>query len=263
MNCGQGIKENSMFLQVKDLVKEYKVKKLFKSEKKIVLNKVSFQVEEGEIFSIVGGSGAGKSTIGKILLQIEKIDSGEVIFRDRPLSETKISDIQMIFQDPYSSLNPEMKVKDLLAEPLRAVGIKDKKIIEKKVDHIMEEVWLDKIHKDRYPDELSGGQRQRVGIGAAMIVNPKLVVCDEPVASLDLSIQNQILSLLKKFNRENKTTIIFISHDLGVVYNISDRVLLLQNGEVQEIQETEEFFKNPKSEYGKIFLQGIEKYMKK
>ena len=263
MNYGPETKENKMFLQVNDLIKEYRTKKWFKTEKKIVLNKVSFEVKEGEIFSIVGGSGAGKSTIGKILLQIENINSGNVIFRDKPLNKTKISDIQMIFQDPYSSLNPEMKIKSLLAEPLRAVGINDKKIIEKKVDHIMEEVWLDKIHKDKYPDELSGGQRQRVGIGVAMIVNPKLVVCDEPVASLDLSIQNQILSLLKKFNKENKTTIIFISHDLGVVYNISDRVLLLQNGEVQEIQEAEEFFKNPLSEYGKFFLQGTEKYIEK
>lgn len=251
-----------MFLQVKDLVKEYKVRNLFKRENKRVLNKVSFDVKEGEIFAIVGGSGAGKSTIGKILLQIEKMDMGEVIFLEKPLKESRICDIQMVFQDPYSSLNPEMKVKDILAEPLRAAGIHNEQKVREKVDHIMKEVWLDESHKDRYPDELSGGQRQRVGIGAAMILNPKLIICDEPVASLDLSIQDQILSLLKKFNKENNTTIIFISHDLGVVYNISDRVLLLQNGEVQEIQKTTDFFKTPKSDYGKKFLEGIDKYIK-
>ncbi|MDR3258733.1 MAG: ATP-binding cassette domain-containing protein [Fusobacteriaceae bacterium] len=246
-----------MFLEVRNLKKEYLVEGIFTREKKVILNDVSFFVPEGEVLSIVGESGAGKSTIGQIILQIKRATSGEIIFMGKPLCESKISDIQMIFQDPYSSLNPAMKIKDILAEPLRGSGIKNKNILEEKVDNIMKEVWLEESYKNKYPSELSGGQRQRVGIGAAMILNPKLVVCDEPVASLDLSIQNQILSLLKKFNRENNTTIIFISHDLGVVYNISDRVLLLYKGEVQEIQKTENFFKNPKSEYGKYFLDGV------
>jgi ABC-type glutathione transport system ATPase component len=246
-----------MFLEVKNLRKEYVMEDNFMREKKVVLNNVSFSMSQGEILSIVGESGAGKSTIGRILLQISRPSSGEITFMGKPLCERKISDIQMIFQDPYSSLNPAMKIKNILMEPLRSNGIRDEGTREKKVDDIMREVWLEEQCKEKYPSELSGGQRQRVGIGAAMIVNPKLIVCDEPVASLDMSIRNQILSLLKKFNRENNTTIIFISHDLGVVYNISDRVLLLYKGEVQEIQKTEDFFKYPQSAYGKYFLGSV------
>ena len=164
----------------------------------------------------------------------------------------------MVFQDPYSSLNPAMKIGSILEEPLKVNGVKDKNERRRRVKAMLKEIGLDENSEDKYPSELSGGQRQRVVIGAAMILNPKLVVCDEPVASLDLSIQNQILNLIRKFNREHRTTFIFISHDLGVVYNISDRVLLLYKGEIQELRETVEFFKNPQSEYGKYFLEGIE-----
>ena len=247
-----------MFLQVKNLTKSYRVGSFFSKEKKEILKNISFDVKEGEIFSIVGQSGAGKSTIGKILLGIEKEDSGEIVFLGRPLEKRKVQEIQMVFQDPYSSLNPAMKIGSILEEPLKVNGVKDKDERRRWVKAILKEIGLDENSEDKYPSELSGGQRQRVVIGAAMILNPKLVVCDEPVASLDLSIQNQILNLIRKFNREYRTTFIFISHDLGVVYNISDRVLLLYKGEIQELRETVEFFKNPQSEYGKYFLEGIE-----
>ncbi|WP_294707930.1 ABC transporter ATP-binding protein [uncultured Fusobacterium sp.] len=247
-----------MFLQVKNLTKSYRVGSFFSKEKKEILKNISFDVKEGEIFSIVGQSGAGKSTIGKILLGIEKEDSGEIVFLGRPLEKRKVQEIQMVFQDPYSSLNPAMKIGSILEEPLKVNGVKDKDERRRRVKAILKEIGLDENSEDKYPSELSGGQRQRVVIGAAMILNPKLVVCDEPVASLDLSIQNQILNLIRKFNREYRTTFIFISHDLGVVYNISDRVLLLYKGEIQELRETVEFFKNPQSEYGKYFLEGIE-----
>lgn len=247
-----------MFLQVKNLTKSYRIGSFFSKEKKEILKNISFDVKEGEIFSIVGQSGAGKSTIGKILLGIEKEDSGEIVFLDRPLEKRKVQEIQMVFQDPYSSLNPAMKIGSILEEPLKVNGIKDKDERRRRVKAMLKEIGLDENSEDKYPSELSGGQRQRVVIGAAMILNPKLVVCDEPVASLDLSIQNQILNLIRKFNREYRTTFIFISHDLGVVYNISDRVLLLYKGEIQELRETVEFFKNPQSEYGKYFLEGIE-----
>lgn len=247
-----------MFLQVKNLTKSYRIGSFFSKEKKEILKNISFDVKEGEIFSIVGQSGAGKSTIGKILLGIEKEDSGEIVFLDRPLEKRKVQEIQMVFQDPYSSLNPAMKIGSILEEPLKVNGVKDKDERRRRVKAILKEIGLDENSEDKYPSELSGGQRQRVVIGAAMILNPKLVVCDEPVASLDLSIQNQILNLIRKFNREYRTTFIFISHDLGVVYNISDRVLLLYKGEIQELRETVEFFKNPQSEYGKYFLEGIE-----
>lgn len=247
-----------MFLQVKNLTKSYRIGSFFSKEKKEILKNISFDVKEGEIFSIVGQSGAGKSTIGKILLGIEKEDSGEIVFLGRPLEKRKVQEIQMVFQDPYSSLNPAMKIGSILEEPLKVNGVKDKDERKKRVKAMLKEIGLDENSEDKYPSELSGGQRQRVVIGAAMILNPKLVVCDEPVASLDLSIQNQILNLIRKFNREYRTTFIFISHDLGVVYNISDRVLLLYKGEIQELRETVEFFKNPQSEYGKYFLEGIE-----
>ena len=247
-----------MFLQVKNLTKSYRIGSFFSKEKKEILKNISFDVKEGEIFSIVGQSGAGKSTIGKILLGIEKEDSGEIVFLGRPLEKRKVQEIQMVFQDPYSSLNPAMKIGSILEEPLKVNGVKDKDERRKRVKAMLKEIGLDENSEDKYPSELSGGQRQRVVIGAAMILSPKLVVCDEPVASLDLSIQNQILNLIRKFNREYRTTFIFISHDLGVVYNISDRVLLLYKGEIQELRETVEFFKNPQSDYGKYFLEGIE-----
>ena len=176
---------------------------------------------------------------------------------ERPLEEMVKKEVQMVFQDPYSSLNPAMKIGKILEEPLKVNGVKDKKEREERVKSMLKEIGLEETCGGKYPSELSGGQRQRVVIGAAMILKPKLVVCDEPVASLDLSIQNQILNLIKKFNNEYNTTFIFISHDLGVVYNISHRVLLLYKGEVQEIRETVDFFRNPKSEYGKYFLDGI------
>lgn len=246
-----------MILKVENLSKEYVKGCFFSKEKKEVLKNISFEVKEGEIFSIIGQSGVGKSTIGKIILGIEKESSGKILFLGKKLVEREKRDIQMVFQDPYSSLNAAMKVKDILAEPLKANGEKNRNEISKKVKDILEKVGLGEEFENKYPNKLSGGQRQRIVIGCAMILKPKLVVCDEPVASLDLGVQKQILDLIKKFNKEYGTTFIFISHDLGVVYNISDRVMVLYKGEIQEIRETEEFFSSPQSEYGKYLLEGI------
>lgn len=246
-----------MILKVENLSKEYVKGCFFSKEKKEVLKNISFEVKEGEIFSIIGQSGVGKSTIGKIILGIEKESYGKILFLGKKLVEREKRDIQMVFQDPYSSLNAAMKVKDILAEPLKANGEKNRNEISKKVKDILEKVGLGEEFENKHPNELSGGQRQRIVIGCAMILKPKLVVCDEPVASLDLGVQKQILDLIKKFNKEYGTTFIFISHDLGVVYNISDRVMVLYKGEIQEIRETEEFFSSPQSEYGKYLLEGI------
>ena len=246
-----------MILKVENLSKEYVKGCFFSKEKKEVLKNISFEVKEGEIFSIIGQSGVGKSTIGKIILGIEKESFAKILFLGKKLVEREKRDIQMVFQDPYSSLNAAMKVKDILAEPLKANGEKNRNEISKKVKDILEKVGLGEEFENKYPNELSGGQRQRIVIGCAMILKPKLVVCDEPVASLDLGVQKQILDLIKKFNKEYGTTFIFISHDLGVVYNISDRVMVLYKGEIQEIRETEEFFSSPQSEYGKYLLEGI------
>ena len=236
-----------MLLTVENLSKEYIKKK--------TLNNVSFSMEKGEILGMLGKSGAGKSTIGKILLQLSRPTTGTILFEGKALSEVPRRDIQAIFQDPYSALNPSLKIGEILEEPLIANGKFTKEERRKKVEETLVKVGLLETDYEKYPEELSGGQQQRVCIAGAIILSPKLIICDEPIASLDLAIQVQILDLIQKINQEEGISFIFITHNLPAVYRIADRILLLYRGEVQEIQEVEEFFKNPKSEYGKKFLK--------
>lgn len=237
-----------MLLTVENLSKEYIKKK--------ILNNVSFSMEKGEILGMLGKSGAGKSTIGKILLQLSRPTTGTILFEGKALSEVPRRDIQAIFQDPYSALNPSLKIGEILEEPLIANGVfQNKEERRKKVEETLVKVGLLESDYEKYPEELSGGQQQRVCIAGAIILSPKLIICDEPIASLDLAIQVQILDLIQKINQEEGISFIFITHNLPAVYRIADRILLLYRGEVQEIQEVEEFFKNPKSEYGKKFLK--------
>ena len=236
-----------MLLTVENLSKEYIKKK--------TLNNVSFSMEKGEILGMLGKSGAGKSTIGKILLQLSRPTTGTILFEGKALSEVPRRDIQAIFQDPYSALNPSLKIGEILEEPLIANGKFTKEERRKKVEETLVKVGLLESDYEKYPEELSGGQQQRVCIAGAIILSPKLIICDEPIASLDLAIQVQILDLIQKINQEEGISFIFITHNLPAVYRIADRILLLYRGEVQEIQEVEEFFKNPKSDYGKKFLK--------
>ena len=236
-----------MFLTVENLSKEYIKKK--------TLNNVSFSMEKGEVLGMLGKSGAGKSTIGKILLQLSRPTTGTILFEGKALSEVPRRDIQAIFQDPYTALNPSLKIGEILEEPLIANGKFTKEERRKKVEETLVKVGLLESDYEKYPEELSGGQQQRVCIAGAIILSPKLIICDEPIASLDLAIQVQILDLIQKINQEEGISFIFITHNLPAVYRIADRILLLYRGEVQEIQEVEEFFKNPKSEYGKKFLK--------
>ena len=239
-----------MLLTVENLSKEYIKKK--------TLNNVSFSMEKGEILGMLGKSGAGKSTIGKILLQLSRPTTGTILFEGKALSEVPRRDIQAIFQDPYSALNPSLKIGEILEEPLIANGVfQNKEERRKKVEETLVKVGLLESDYEKYPEELSGGQQQRVCIAGAIILSPKLIICDEPIASLDLAIQVQILDLIQKINQEEGISFIFITHNLPAVYRIADRILLLYRGEVQEIQEVEEFFKNPKSEYGKKFLKTL------
>lgn len=238
-----------MLLTVENLSKEYINKK--------TLNNVSFSMEKGEILGMLGKSGAGKSTIGKILLQLSRPTTGTILFEGKALSEVPRRDIQAIFQDPYSALNPSLKIGEILEEPLIANGKFTKEERRKKVEETLVKVGLLESDYEKYPEELSGGQQQRVCIAGAIILSPKLIICDEPIASLDLAIQVQILDLIQKINQEEGISFIFITHNLPAVYRIADRILLLYRGEVQEIQEVEEFFKNPKSEYGKKFLKTL------
>lgn len=205
-----------MILEVKNISKKYDNENIFSN--------ISFNVKKGEIFSIVGRSGIGKSTIAKIIMGIKKADSGSILFLSKPLEKRKISDIQMIFQDPYSALNESMTVYEILSEPLIVNG---KKNINENVLQMLEFLKLTDF-KDKYPYELSGGQRQRVIVGAAMILKPELVICDEPVASLDLTIQEQILDLIKFFNKKYGTTFIFISHDMQIVKHISNTIYYME-----------------------------------
>ena len=238
-----------MLLTVENLSKEYIKKK--------IINNVSFSMKKGEILGVLGKSGAGKSTIGKILLQLSRPTTGTILFEGKALSEVPRRDIQAIFQDPYTALNPSLKIGEILEEPLIANEIFSKEERRKKVEETLVKVGLLETDYEKYPEELSGGQQQRVCIAGAIILSPKLIVCDEPIASLDLAIQVQILDLIQKINQEEGISFIFITHNLPAVYRIADRILLLYRGEVQEIQEVEEFFKNPKSEYGKKFLKTL------
>ena len=238
-----------MLLTVENLSKVYIKKK--------ILNNVSFSMKKGEILGVLGKSGAGKSTIGKILLQLSRPTTGTILFEGKTLSEVPRKDIQAIFQDPYSALNPSLKIGEILEEPLIANGRFSKEERRKKVEETLVKVGLLESDYGKYPEELSGGQQQRVCIAGAIILSPKLIICDEPIASLDLAIQVQILDLIHKINQEEGISFIFITHNLPAVYRIADRILLLYHGEVQEIQEVEEFFRNPKSEYGKKFLQHL------
>ncbi|MFS0553970.1 ABC transporter ATP-binding protein [Brevibacillus sp. 179-C9.3 HS] len=222
---------------------------------------VDLTIYQGETVSLVGESGCGKSTTGRAIVQLDPQTEGKVFFEGRELSALKRSelrkvrtDLQIIFQDPYSSLNPRKRIGDLLAEPLLAHKLAAKEEVAKKVDDILEIVGLSSYHKSRYPHEFSGGQRQRIGIARALIVNPKLIVCDEPVSALDVSIQAQVLNLLKDLQKEFQLTYLFIAHGLGVVKYISDRIAVMYLGRIVELAKTTDIFKNPRHPYTQALL---------
>ena len=215
-----------------------------------VLQDVSFQVGAGEIVGLVGESGSGKSTLAKVILGMVRPDAGQVIHHTpRP---------QMVFQDPYSSLNPFYSIEWILEEPLRIYGKYDKAERQRRVRDILERVELPPECLKAKPEELSGGQRQRVSIAAALIQRPRFLIADEPVSALDVTIQAQILALLKKLNNELGLSYLFISHDLNVVYQLCHRVLVLQNGQIVEQNTVEELFEHPQHPYTKQLLEAAE-----
>ncbi|TVP84810.1 MAG: dipeptide ABC transporter ATP-binding protein [Alkalicoccus sp.] len=228
------------------------------------VNDVSFEVYEGEVLGIVGESGCGKSTTGKALLRLTEPSGGEVVFEGRDV--TKMSseemrkmrrDMQMIFQDPYASLNPRHNVGKILGEPLLVHGIGDKKEREKKVKEILEIVGLSGDHASRYPHQFSGGQRQRIGIARALIVRPKLIVCDEPVSALDVSVQSQILNLMEDLQEEFKLTYIFIAHDLSVVKHISHRIGVMYLGKMVELSSKDNLYREPLHPYTQSLMSAV------
>ncbi|SER40004.1 ABC transporter ATP-binding protein [Salipaludibacillus aurantiacus] len=228
------------------------------------VNDVSFEVYEGEVLGIVGESGCGKSTTGKALLRLIEPTEGEVIFNgenitklDREAMRLKRRDMQIIFQDPYASLNPRHKVEKILSEPLLIHGIGDKEERKRKVREILEIVGLPGEHASRYPHQFSGGQRQRIGIARALIVNPKLIVCDEPVSALDVSIQSQILNLMEDLQGQFGLTYLFIAHDLSVVKHISHRIGVMYLGKMAELAPNEDLYSNPLHPYTKSLLSAV------
>ena len=226
---------------------------------------VSFDVYPGETLGLVGESGCGKTTLGRSILRLVEPTSGNVIFEGRDI--TKLNDkelreyrkqAQIIFQDPYSSLNPRICIGDSIAEPMMVHGIeKDAKKRRERVCHLLEEVGLEASHYQRYPHEFSGGQRQRICIARALAVNPKLIICDESVSALDVSVQAQVLNLINRLKKEFHFTYIFISHDLSVVRFMSDRVVVMYNGKIQEMNEADALFNNPQNDYTKKLIAAI------
>lgn len=226
---------------------------------------VSFEVNEGEVFGIVGESGCGKSTLGKVICNLVDKTEGEITINDKNLSSLSKremreirKDIQMVFQDPYASLNPRMSVRDIVAEPLIIHSLASgKEKIDEKVVELLQLVGLDAYHAQRYPHEFSGGQRQRVGIARALAVNPKLIIADEPVSALDVSIQSQVLNLMTELKNRLNLTYVFIAHDLSVVEHISDRIGVMYLGNFVEIADKYELYNNPMHPYTQALLSAI------
>ncbi|TWH58123.1 peptide/nickel transport system ATP-binding protein [Desulfitobacterium sp. LBE] len=246
-------------LEVNNLKKYFDITKgWFQKQKQYLkaVDGVSFKVYEGETLGIVGESGCGKSTTGNVILRLLEATEGEVLFEGRNYLQLspkelrqKRRDMQVVFQDPFSSLNPRMRVSQLIAEPLIAHEIASGKELRKMVTELMTTVGLSSSFIDRYPHEFSGGQRQRIGIARALALKPKLIICDEPVSALDVSIQSQILNLLSKLQKEFQLTYIFIAHGLPVVKHISDRIAVMYLGKIVELASKEQIFSSPKHPY--------------
>ncbi len=260
------MQNEKVLVEASHLVKEFTTTQFFgKSKNNIVhaVSDISLKINEGETFALVGESGCGKSTLGRMLLRMIEPTSGSVKFDGVDLvSQKKKQDftkkMQFIFQDPYASLDPHMNVFDIIAEPLTTHKIcKNREDLKGKVFSLMNTVGLRTEYRNRYPHQFSGGQRQRIGIARALALNPQFIVCDEPVSALDVSIQSQILNLLKLLQKKNNLTYLFISHDLGVVHYIADRVCVMFLGKVCEIGRTQDIYSHPLHPYTKFLIDAV------
>lgn len=254
-------------IQVKNIKKYFPIRKgLLKKTVGHVkaVDNISFDIYKGETLGIVGESGSGKSTLGRVILKLSPTTDGEIYYNTENLTHLTNDemrhyrqDVQMIFQDPFSSLNPKMNVFELLEEPLLIQTSLTKPERQKKVSAMIEKVGLRKSDLHKYPHEFSGGQRQRISIARALILEPKFVVCDESVSALDVSIQGQVLNLMKDLQEELQLTYMFISHDLSVVHHMSDRVAVMYLGQIMEIANNENIYNNPLHPYTKALLSSI------
>ncbi|MEK3983743.1 dipeptide ABC transporter ATP-binding protein [Paenibacillus sp. FSL K6-3166] len=253
-------------IEVKSLKKFFSVKKGFFGTTRYLhaVDGISFAIRKGETFSLVGESGCGKSTTGRLVTRLLEPNDGEVWFKGQNISHISDNqmrpirkDIQMVFQDPYASLNPRMKVKDLVAEPLLIHTKLSSKERDKLACELLETVGLNSIHAERYAFEFSGGQRQRIGIARALSVRPSLIVADEPVSALDVSIQSQVLNLLQDLQEEYGLTYLFISHDLSVVEHISDRIGVMYLGSLVETADKDTLYDRPMHPYTQALLSSV------
>ncbi|MFC3039568.1 ABC transporter ATP-binding protein [Virgibacillus xinjiangensis] len=224
---------------------------------------VSFTIEEGKTYGLVGESGSGKTTTGRAIIGLETITSGEVIFQGRDITDRKSQtrkmrkDIQMIFQDPYSSLNPRKRVQDIIAEPLRNFEKLSRQQEKKRVQELLEMVGLSPESMVKYPHEFSGGQRQRIGVARAIALKPKLIIADEPVSALDVSVQAQVLNFMQDIQKELNLTYLFISHDLGIVKHMCDDIAIMYKGRYVEKGTNEDIFQHPQHIYTKRLIAAI------
>lgn len=254
-------------LETDELYVEYTSKKSFSEKEEIIraVNGINLDVRRGEVLSIAGESGCGKSTLAKAIMKLTNVKSGEIVFEGQNVINIKSKSelknfyrkIQMIFQNPYSSLNPKMKIWEILSEPLKINTKLSKKEIKRVVEEKISQVGLDKSVLDLYPHEFSGGQRQRIAIARALVLEPELIIADEPVSALDVSIQAQIINLIKTLKENYNLTFLFISHDLSVIRYISDRIVIMYLGEIVELGLTEEIFQNPKHPYTAALLNSV------
>ena len=259
--------ESNELISVRGLNKQFKLNaSVFGETKKVVhaVNDLSFHIKKGETFGLVGESGCGKSTTGRMLIRLIEPTSGEIIFKGKNIASLKgkqlralSKEMQIIFQDPYSSLNPRMSCQGIISEPL---GIHTKMTGHERKDKVYEllrQVGLPREYATRYPHEFSGGQRQRIGIARALAVNPAFVVCDEPVSALDVSVQSQVLNLLKSLQEDMDLTYLFIAHGLNVVKYISDRIGVMYLGKIVELAEAEELYLHPLHPYTSALISAI------
>ena len=258
----------SRLLEVEDLRKWFPVRRGLLIERTVdyvkAVDDVSFEINEGETLGLVGESGSGKSTTGYSVLQLLKPTGGSVQFMGKELTTMSRNDLreirremQIVFQDPYSSLNPRMTVGNIVAEPLTVHGVGTRRSREASVRDLLETVGFNPDFTNRYPHEFSGGQRQRIGIARALALNPRLIVCDEPVSALDVSIQAQILNLLKDLQRDLGLAYLFVAHDLAVVRTMSDRIAVMNKGKLVEMGPAERVYRNPQDEYTRALLAAV------
>jgi oligopeptide transport system ATP-binding protein len=261
------VERGGALLVVRDLRKYFPIKKGFwrrTAGHVKAVDGVSFDILPGEVLGLVGESGCGKTTTGRCILRLIEPSGGEIVFDGQDVIELDHGglrrlrrQIQIVFQDPYSSLNPRMTVGSMLAEALKIHHIAEGEAAQRRIKELLELVGLFPEHAGRYPHEFSGGQRQRIGIARALSVNPRFIVCDEPVSALDVSIQAQILNLLQDLQKELDLTYLFIAHDLAVVEHISDRVAVMYLGKLMEMAESEELYENPLHPYTRVLLSAI------